>query len=90
MVRGSLVMVVATGGLAINLISAWILHGRHEIDLNLRGACCTCSAMRSVPWSNRRRRHDVAIWLVRSRRVVQRPDRTFDRLELVAANPRID
>lgn len=37
-VRGSLVMVVATGGLAINLISAWILHGRHEIDLNIRGA----------------------------------------------------
>lgn len=37
-VRGSLVMVVATGGLAINLISAWILHGRHEVDLNMRGA----------------------------------------------------
>jgi cobalt-zinc-cadmium efflux system protein len=37
-VRGSLVMVIATGGLAINLISAWILHGRHEIDLNIRGA----------------------------------------------------
>jgi cobalt-zinc-cadmium efflux system protein len=37
-VQGSIVMVVATGGLAINLLSAWILHGRHEIDLNMRGA----------------------------------------------------
>lgn len=37
-VRGSAVMLVASGGLAINLISAWILHGRHEIDLNMRGA----------------------------------------------------
>ena len=37
-VQGSVVMVVATGGLAINLLSAWILHGRHEIDLNMRGA----------------------------------------------------
>ena len=37
-VQGKLVMLVATGGLAINLISARILHGRHEIDLNMRGA----------------------------------------------------
>jgi cobalt-zinc-cadmium efflux system protein len=37
-VHGSKVMLIATGGLAINLISAWILHGRHEIDLNMRGA----------------------------------------------------
>ena len=37
-VHGSVVVLVATGGLAINLISAWILHGRHEIDLNMRGA----------------------------------------------------
>jgi cobalt-zinc-cadmium efflux system protein len=37
-VQGGAVMLVATGGLAINLLSAWILHGRHEIDLNMRGA----------------------------------------------------
>lgn len=37
-VQGSVVMLVATGGLIINLLSAWILHGRHEIDLNMRGA----------------------------------------------------
>ena len=37
-VQGSIVILVATGGLVINLISAWILHGRHEIDLNMRGA----------------------------------------------------
>jgi cobalt-zinc-cadmium efflux system protein len=37
-VQGGAVMLVASGGLAINLISAWILHGRHEIDLNMRGA----------------------------------------------------
>lgn len=29
---------VAAGGLAVNLICAWILHGKNEIDLNLRGA----------------------------------------------------
>jgi cobalt-zinc-cadmium efflux system protein len=29
---------VAAGGLAINLICAWILHGRNEVDLNIRGA----------------------------------------------------
>jgi cobalt-zinc-cadmium efflux system protein len=29
---------VAAGGLAVNLICAWILHGRNEIDLNIRGA----------------------------------------------------
>jgi cobalt-zinc-cadmium efflux system protein len=29
---------VAAGGLAVNLICAWILHGRDEIDLNIRGA----------------------------------------------------
>jgi cobalt-zinc-cadmium efflux system protein len=28
----------ASGGLAINLICAWILHSRNEIDLNIRGA----------------------------------------------------
>lgn len=37
-VNGSVVMIIAAGGLAINLVSAWILHGRHEIDLNIRGA----------------------------------------------------
>ncbi len=37
-VQGSVVILIATGGLVINLISAWILHGRHEIDLNMRGA----------------------------------------------------
>lgn len=37
-VQGGVVIVVASGGLAINLLSAWILHGRHEIDLNMRGA----------------------------------------------------
>jgi len=31
-------MVVAAGGLAVNLICAWILHGRHAIDLNIRAA----------------------------------------------------
>src|SRR5687768_13163206 len=29
---------LAAGGLAVNLICAWILHGRDEIDLNMRGA----------------------------------------------------
>ena len=36
-VRGGVVILVAGGGLIINLISASILHGRHEVDLNIRG-----------------------------------------------------
>ena len=31
-------IVVAIGGLVINLLCAWILHARDEVDLNLRGA----------------------------------------------------
>ena len=37
-VRSGPMMLVAAGGLAINLICAWILHGRHDVDLNIRGA----------------------------------------------------
>ena len=36
-VRGSIVMLIAAGGLMVNLLCAWILHGRHHIDLNIRG-----------------------------------------------------
>jgi len=38
MVQSNLMILVATGGLAVNLLCARILHGRHEVDLNLRGA----------------------------------------------------
>jgi cobalt-zinc-cadmium efflux system protein len=38
MVRSGLMMLVATGGLIINLICAWLLHGDHKDDLNVRGA----------------------------------------------------
>src|SRR3990172_3982560 len=37
-VRSNVMILVATGGLAVNLLCARILHGRHEVDLNLRGA----------------------------------------------------
>ncbi len=37
-VRGDAIILVASGGLIINLLCAWILHGRREIDLNIRGA----------------------------------------------------
>lgn len=37
-IRTGPMIVVASGGLAINLICAWILHGRDEVDLNIRGA----------------------------------------------------
>src|ERR1700752_2652684 len=30
-------ILVAIGGVAVNLLCAWILHARHEVDLNLRG-----------------------------------------------------
>jgi len=37
-VKSGVMMIVATGGLIINLACAWILHGDHEVDLNVRGA----------------------------------------------------
>lgn len=37
-VRSSVVMIVASGGLIINVICAWILHAGHNLDLNIRGA----------------------------------------------------
>lgn len=37
-IRSGPMIGVAAGGLAVNLICAWILQGRHEIDLNIRGA----------------------------------------------------
>ena len=37
-VRSNVVIVVAVGGLLVNLVCAWILRGRNEVDLNIRGA----------------------------------------------------
>ena len=37
-IKSGPMIAVAAGGLAVNLICAWILHGRDEIDLNIRGA----------------------------------------------------
>ena len=37
-VRSGPMILVASGGLVVNLISAWILHSRDEVDLNMRGA----------------------------------------------------
>lgn len=37
-VKSSFMIVIAVGGLIVNLTCAWILYGKHEIDLNLRGA----------------------------------------------------
>lgn len=37
-VKGWEMTLVAIGGLAINLISAWLLHSDHKHDLNIRGA----------------------------------------------------
>ncbi len=37
-VRSGPMIVVAAGGLLVNLICAWILHSHNEVDLNLRGA----------------------------------------------------
>ena len=38
LVKSGLMIVVATGGLAVNLVCAWLLHGDHKDDLNMRGA----------------------------------------------------
>jgi cobalt-zinc-cadmium efflux system protein len=37
-VKGFELTVIAVGGLVVNVICAWLLHGGHEHDLNLRGA----------------------------------------------------
>ena len=37
-IKSGPMIVVAAGGLIVNLACAWILHARHEVDLNLRGA----------------------------------------------------
>ena len=37
-VRAGLMMTVAAGGLLVNLLCAWLLHGDREQDLNVRGA----------------------------------------------------
>jgi cobalt-zinc-cadmium efflux system protein len=37
-VRALLMMQIAAGGLAVNLLSLWILHGAHGHSLNVRGA----------------------------------------------------
>src|SRR5205085_3515989 len=36
--RGGLMTAVAAGGLLTNLLCAWLLHGEHTRDLNVRGA----------------------------------------------------
>lgn len=38
LVRSTTMMVVAAGGLMINLVCAWLLHRDHDEDLNVRGA----------------------------------------------------
>jgi cobalt-zinc-cadmium efflux system protein len=37
-VESNLMIVVAMGGLVVNLVSAWLLHGEHHDDLNMHGA----------------------------------------------------
>ena len=37
-IKGLQLTLIAVGGLIINLICAWLLHGAHEQDLNMRGA----------------------------------------------------
>lgn len=37
-VQSGVMIAVATGGLLVNLLCAWLLHGDHEEDLNVRGA----------------------------------------------------
>lgn len=37
-VKSGSMILVATGGLFINLFCAWLLHSEHKIDLNMRGA----------------------------------------------------
>ena len=36
-IRSGPMIAVAAGGLVVNLVCVWILHARHEVDLNMRG-----------------------------------------------------
>ena len=37
-VKGNQLLLIACGGLIVNLFAAWLLHSRHKHDLNMRGA----------------------------------------------------
>jgi cobalt-zinc-cadmium efflux system protein len=37
-VQGPLMLAVASGGLVVNLVGLWLLHGGHDTNLNVRGA----------------------------------------------------
>lgn len=37
-VKSTPMLLIAAGGLLINLVCAWLLHGEHQHDLNMRGA----------------------------------------------------
>jgi cobalt-zinc-cadmium efflux system protein len=37
-VKSNAMMLIASGGLAVNIACAWVLHGDHKDDLNVRGA----------------------------------------------------
>ena len=37
-IKGTALTIIAVGGLIINLVCAWLLHGDHAHDLNMRGA----------------------------------------------------
>lgn len=37
-VKGMQLLVIASGGLIVNIIAAWLLHSGHKHDLNMRGA----------------------------------------------------
>ena len=37
-VRGVELLIIASGGLVVNVIAAWLLHSGHKHDLNMRGA----------------------------------------------------
>ena len=37
-IKGAQLLVIASGGLVVNIIAAWLLHSGHKHDLNMRGA----------------------------------------------------
>jgi cobalt-zinc-cadmium efflux system protein len=37
-IKGVQLLLIASGGLVVNVISAWLLHSGHKHDLNMRGA----------------------------------------------------
>jgi hypothetical protein len=89
-VKGFEVTLIAIGGLAVNAVSAYVLHSASRENLNMRGAFFACD--RRCAWVSRRdyrRRPGMEMGLGDRRSIDKRRNVFADHLQLVAAHPGI-